>query len=66
MTTKYRVRYDEHDGTWSFDTWNTDYATEAEAQKAFEDCWNRHMTKKHTPEYYVRPYYIGAVEVKES
>lgn len=60
---KYRVHYHESEAGWGSDSWTTDYATEQEARNAFQECWGEYMEKDVTPSYYIRPTYIGAVEV---
>lgn len=57
---KYRVNYYESDG-WSADCWDVDYDTEQEAHKAFKECEDKYMNKPYTPDYYIRPVYIGEV-----
>lgn len=65
MTIKYRVHYYESEVGWGSDSWNRDFDTEEEARKNFQDCWDKFMGKNSTPSYYIRPTYIGAVEVNE-
>ncbi len=60
---KYRVHYLESESGWGSDSWTTDYDTEKEAREAYEQCWNEYMEKDETPSYYIRPTYLGAVEV---
>jgi hypothetical protein len=63
LTIKYRVYYHESESGWSSDSWNTDYDTEQEARTAFKECWDTYMEKGIVPDYYIRPTYIGKVEV---
>lgn len=60
---KYRVHYHESESGWGSDTWNTDYNTEQEARAAYQECWDRYMCAERTPSYYIRPTYLGTVEV---
>lgn len=60
---KYRVNYFESERGWGTDSWDTDYDTEQEAREAYQECFNRFMTKQTTPDYYIRPTYIGEVNV---
>lgn len=59
---KYRVSYYESD-SWSTDHWHIDYNTEQEARNAYQECYNEFMGKAVTPSYYIRPTYVGAIEV---
>lgn len=63
MTIKYRVNYYESEKGWGSDSWDSDYDTEEEAKAAFQDCWDSYMDKDIIPDYYIRPTYIGKVEV---
>lgn len=60
---KYRVHYHESESGWSSDTWTTDYDTEQEAREAYKETFDKFMAKTYTPSYYIKPTYIGAVEV---
>ena len=60
---KYRVQYHESERGWGSDVWNTDYDTEQEARKAYQECEDRYMNQSSTPDYYIRPTYIGEVSV---
>lgn len=62
MKIKYRVNYYESESGWGSDSWNTDYDTEQEARKAYQECFDRYMGKTSTPSYYIRPTYVGKVE----
>lgn len=59
----YRIHYYESESGWGSDSWHVDYHTEAEAKSAYQACFDKYMNKVPTPSYYVRPTYLGAVEV---
>lgn len=61
--TKYRVHYYESESGWGSESWNTDYDTEQEAKEKYQECYDQFMNKSQTPNYYIRPTYVGAVEV---
>lgn len=63
---RYRVHFYESESGWGSDEWTTDYLTEDEAKEAYQKCWDRHMNKASTPSYYIRPTYVGKVEVNNS
>lgn len=61
---KYRVHYYESERGWGSESWCVDYDTEREAKEEYQMCYDRYMGKPNTPNYYIVPTYIGAVEVK--
>lgn len=61
--TKYRVHFYESERGWGNDSWSIDYNTEEEARKACLECENEYMNKGTTPDYYIRPSYVGEVDV---
>lgn len=60
---KYRVYYLESEAGLVSDTWTTDYDTEEAAPIDYQQMLDKFVEKFHTPSYYIKPTYIGAVEV---
>lgn len=60
---KYRVHYYESERGWGSDSWTRDFDTEYEAKAEYQECYNHFMNKSQTPDYYIRPTYIGPIEV---
>lgn len=60
--TKYRVSYYESEKGWGCDSWTVDYDSEEEARAAYQECFDKYMKSNATPDYYVRPSYVGEIK----